>query len=59
MNMNSTITHNYARLRKPLFFLPILLLVLLILFLYFNHALNVYGYTVIQKNSFFTINAYL
>ncbi|MGB3105623.1 phosphatase PAP2 family protein [Sphingobacterium siyangense] len=59
MNINSTIIHNYARLRKSLFFLPIILLALLILFLYFNHALNVYGYTVIQKSSFFAINAYL
>ena len=59
MDINTTIINNYARLRKSLFFLPILLLVLLVVFLYFNKALSIHGYTGIQKNSFFAINAYL
>lgn len=59
MDINATIIDNYARLRKSLFFLPLLLLIILIVFLYFNDALNVYGYTTIQKSSFFAINAYL
>jgi len=59
MDINATIIDNYVRLRKSLFFLPLLLLIILIGFLYFNDALNIYGYTTIQKNSFFAINTYL
>jgi len=59
MDINATIIDNYARLRKSLFFMPLFLLIIIIVFLYFNDALNVYGYTTIQKRSFFAINAYL
>ncbi|TPD73390.1 phosphatase PAP2 family protein [Flavobacterium microcysteis] len=57
--MNTNVIINYARLKLPLFLLPIFLLVVVVLFLYSQNALCVEGYVQIQKDSFFFINQYL
>lgn len=54
--MNTNVINNYARLKLPIFLLPVLLLVVVVLFLYSQNALCVEGYIQIQKNSFFLIN---
>lgn len=57
--MNKAITDNYNRLRLSLLFLPLLLAVLFVLFLYVQGALNAGSYIQVQKHSFFFLNAEL
>lgn len=57
--MDTKITYNYLKLSFFLFFLPVFLLVVIVLFLYHNNALTIDGYVQIQKDSFFFINYYL
>ena len=57
--MNTIVIQNFLKLKKYLFFLPLFLLVIIALFLYYKSALNAYNYTQIQKDTFFTINQFL
>lgn len=54
--MNANVISNYLRLKPSLFILPVLLLITIVLLLYGQGALNVNGYTQIQKDSFLSIN---
>ncbi len=55
--MNDKVIANFSKLKASLFFIPILLLVLLILFLYSHDALSKEGYVLIQKDYFYFINS--
>ena len=57
--MNSNVIYNYVRLRYTVFFLPLLFLVIIVLFLYNQNALNVSEYISLQKKSFYFINYHL
>lgn len=57
--MNDRIRNNYSGLRPRLFIFPVFLLVLIVLFLYGEGALNVSGYVEIQKDVFLSINHFL
>ena len=50
---------NYARLKPSLFYLPILLLIAMVLWLYSRDALSVDKYIQVQKDAFFFINFHL
>jgi len=54
--MNTNVINNYSKLKPSLFFLPILLLITIVLFLYYQDSLDAYKYVQIQKDSFFFIN---
>ncbi len=57
--IDKLIIDNYSRLKPSLFFLPIFLLIIIILFLYNQNALSTDAYIKIQKESFFFGNYYL
>jgi membrane-associated phospholipid phosphatase len=57
--MSTNIIHNYSRLKTSLFFLPLFLLLLIVLFLYSQDALSTDQYVQIQRSSFLFINGYL
>lgn len=57
--MNTNIITNFMKLKASLFFLPLFLLIIMVLFLYSHDALSVDGYIQIQKDRFFSINHYL
>lgn len=57
--MNEKVIANFSKLKLSLFFLPLLLLLTIILFLFSNHSLHVKEYVQIQKVFFFYINHHL
>ena len=57
--INTKAITNYSKLKPSLFFLPALLLITIVLFLYNYDSLHAYKYVQIQKNSFFFINYHL
>ncbi len=57
--INTKVIDNYSRLSPSFFLLPLLLLSAIFFFLFFNHALQVDQYVLIQQNCFFYINATL
>ena len=57
--LNTNVIINYSKLKPTLFFLPALLIVTIVVFLYCQNSLNVNGYIEIQKNCFFFINSKL
>ncbi|MGN6491628.1 MAG: phosphatase PAP2 family protein [Agriterribacter sp.] len=54
--MNTYIISNYARLKTPLFLLPVFLLIVIVFFLFVYNALCIDEYIQIQKESFFFLN---
>ncbi len=58
-DINKLIIGNYSKLKPSLFFSPIFLLIIIVLFLYSQNALSTDAYIKIQKESFFLINYYL
>lgn len=57
--MNNKVIDNYANLRLSLFYLPLLVLISIGFFLYFQDALNISSYTQIQKGYFLSLNSKL
>lgn len=57
--MNQSVLANYARVKTSLLYLPIGLLLLMVVFLYTQHALNIDDYRQIQKGTFFFLNGAL
>lgn len=57
--MNQSVIDNYASVKTSLLYLPIGLLLLLVIFLYTQHALNIDGYRQIQKGTFLFLNGKL
>ena len=57
--MNTNVINNYSKLKPSLFFLPVLLLLAIVLFLYAQGSLSATKYVEIQRNSFFFINHHL
>lgn len=57
--MNQSVIANYARVKTSLLYLPIGLLLLMVIFLYTQHALSIDGYRHIQKGTFFFLNGAL
>jgi len=57
--MNQSVIANYARVKTSLLYLPMVLLLLIAVFLFSQHALNIDGYRQIQKGTFFFLNGEL
>ena len=57
--MNPTVIANFKRLKCSLYFLPLGLLLGILIFLFFNHAVKAANYTALQKDCFIYINARL
>lgn len=57
--MNTAVIHNYSKIRRSLFVVPLLLLIGIVLFLYTKDALQVDRYIQIQKDCFYYFNARL
>ena len=57
--MNVYVIINYLKIKSSLFYLPISLLTVIVLFLHHNDSLHIDSYVQIQKDSFFIINDYL
>ena len=57
--INAKVIYNYSKLKLSLFFLPILILSLIVLFLFSQDALSINKYIEIQKDFFYTINSSL
>ena len=57
--MNTSVFNNFSKLKLSILYFPIFLLLIIILYLYFNDALNVKGYVEIQTNYFYFINKFL
>lgn len=57
--MNQSVIANYARVKTSLLYLPMGLLLLIAVFLFSQHALNIDGYRHIQKGAFFFVNGKL
>lgn len=57
--MNTIVINNFSKLRRSLFFLPLFLLILIVLYLYTQDSLSVEGYIQIQKNCFYFLNSKL
>ena len=57
--LNTNVIINYSKLKPTLFFLPVLLLVAIVIFLYYQNSLSVNNYIEIQKNCFLFINSKL
>ncbi len=57
--MHSTTINNFDKLKLSLFYLPIGLLILIVVFLYGNDALNIDAYRQIQKDTFLFLNSKL
>ena len=58
-SINAYVIDNYAKLKPSLFFLPLFLLLLLVVFLYSRDSLSVAQYIEIQKNLFYFLNSKL
>lgn len=54
--MNTIVTRNYLRLKPALFFLPAVLLFLIVTYLYSQNAFSIETYIDIQKDCFYYIN---
>jgi membrane-associated phospholipid phosphatase len=57
--INSNVIDNYSKLKLSLFFLPLLILLSIVLFLYSFDALSINGYVEIQKDYFLFLNSKL
>lgn len=57
--MNTLVITNYRKLRLSIFFLPVLLLITIVLYLYSQDALTINQYIEIQKNCFYFLNSKL
>jgi hypothetical protein len=57
--MNKNVITNFEKLKLSLFFIPFCLLVMISIFLYVNHSLNVSNYVKIQKDVFYDMNNFL
>jgi len=57
--MNTIVINNYSKLKPSLFFLPLLLLVAIVVFLYSQHSLDANKYVQVQKDWFFFVNHHL
>ena len=57
--MNTITTHNCAKLKLSIFYLPISIGLIILFLLYKKNAINVNSYIQIQKDSFFYLNAKL
>lgn len=57
--INAKVIYNYSKLKVSLFFLPILILSLIVFFLFSQDALSINKYIEIQKDYFFYINSKL
>jgi len=57
--MNIKVINNYAKLNVTLFFLPLILLLVIVLFLFSQDSLTAFKYVQIQKSYFLYINHYL
>lgn len=57
--MNTVIITNYSKMKMSLFLMPFTLLLIIVLFLYYNDALSVHSYIEIQKSGFFYLNGIL
>jgi membrane-associated phospholipid phosphatase len=57
--MNKNVITNFDKLKLSLFFIPFCLLVMISIFLYVNHSLNVSNYVKIQKDVFYDMNNFL
>jgi len=57
--INAKVIYNYSKLKLSLFFLPILILSLIVFFLFSQDALSINKYIEIQKDYFFYINSKL
>ncbi|RTY64794.1 phosphatase PAP2 family protein [Flavobacterium sp. RSP46] len=59
MIMNLKVINNYAKLKITLFFLPLILLLVILIFLSSQDSLTTFKYVQIQKDYFLYINHYL
>ena len=57
--MNTSVINNYSKLKPSLFFLPLVLLVVIVVLLFSQGALQADNYVQVQKNSFLFINYHL
>jgi membrane-associated phospholipid phosphatase len=57
--MNRIVSINYSKLKPSVFLVPIMLLIAIVIFLFYNDALSADKYVQIQKNWFFYINHHL
>lgn len=57
--MNNSVINNYSRLRSSFWLFPFFLLAAIFLFLYYQDALSVQQYVLVQQNCFFYINSIL
>ena len=56
--INYTIIDNFSKLKSYLFFIPFILLIFIVVFLFSQNTLTVANYIAIQKELFYTINSY-
>ncbi len=57
--MNKTVADNFAKLKASAILIPLGLAIVILLFLYWQHALNAAAYVAVQKNTFIAVNAAL
>jgi hypothetical protein len=57
--MNNSVINNYSRLRSSFWLFPFFLLAAIFLFLYYQDALSVQQYVLVQQDCFFYINSIL
>ena len=57
--LNEKVIDNYSKLKPSIFLLPLILLLLIVIFLFFSKAISTENYVAIQKNLFFYINHHL
>lgn len=57
--MNTKVFNNFAKLKHTLFLVPLFLIIVIVIFLYNENALNIDGYIQVQKEGFYFINNYL
>lgn len=57
--MNTKVSNNFAKLKQTLFLVPLFLIIVIVIFLYNENALNIDGYIQIQKDCFYFMNHYL
>ncbi|MDR2221898.1 MAG: phosphatase PAP2 family protein [Flavobacteriaceae bacterium] len=57
--MNQIIINNYSKIKALLFLIPLVLLSIITLFLYFENCLSINGYVRIQKSTFLFINHFV
>ncbi len=58
-NMNTRVTHNYAKLKPTLFLWPAFVLLCIVLVLFCQESLNPAGYIQVQKDAFLYLNGIL